>query len=204
MARINRIFLRNGLSGQSMAALAKAVGVSRGKLYLYFSSRDEVVVAVVDQYVALASAQGRTPSQDWTVQALPHWLLTELMLLGSNSPAFLDDLGHAYPAQRRRIETALHQWEERFAAYLNEGMARGIFHPIDISLFLMMIRTTADGLNRPGRLAEQEAKPVLKHLLRILTLVLLDEAATKQLLTQEATQRAVTALAGQLTALYQQ
>ncbi|MFD1440991.1 MULTISPECIES: TetR/AcrR family transcriptional regulator [Lacticaseibacillus] len=204
VARINRIFLRNGLTGQSMAALAKAVGVSRGKLYLYFSSRDAVVSAVVDQFVALANAQGQAPAAAWTVQALPHWLLTELMLLGSNSPVFLADLAHAYPEQQRRVEAALHAWEERLAAYLNEGMARGVFHTIDVALFLAMIRKTADGLNRPAQIGANGAKPVLKHLLRILTLALLDEAPAKKLLTQAVTQRAVTALAGELTVLYQQ
>lgn len=204
VARINRIFLRNGLAGQSMAALAKAVGVSRGKLYLYFSSRDEVVAAVVDQYVALANAQGRVPAAKWTVQALPHWLLTELMLLGSSSPVFVTDLGHAYPAQQRRVEAALSEWEARLAAYLNEGMARGVFHTVDVSLFLTMIRKTAEGLYLPAQGGSEGAKPVLKHLLRILTLVVLDEAPAKRLLTREPTQRAVTALASQLSALYQQ
>lgn len=202
VTRINAAVTRDGLAGQSMASLAKAIGVSRGKLYVYFSSRDEVVAALVDRYVALTERQMRTPAATWSKQALPQWLLAEVLVLASGSPSFLSDLAHAYPAERQRVEAALQQWEERLAAYLNEGVANGTFHAVDISLLLAMMRATVVGLTGQAQLTAAGVKPALKHLIRILTLVLLDEAAAKPLLTQERTQRAVTALAGELTALY--
>lgn len=203
LSRINNVLVQGGLAGQSMASLAKAVGVSRGKLYVYFANRKEVVGAVVDQYRELAADQMATPPAPWTVEALPQWLLAAVLVLASCSPVLLADMTRAYPDERQRVADAQHQFEERFAAYLNEGVANGTFHTIDIPLFLAMIQASVAGLNHPERIGRAGAKPVIKHLVRILTLVLLDEAAAKRLLTQERTQRAVTALAGELTLRYQ-
>jgi AcrR family transcriptional regulator len=44
-----RVFAANGFPGTDMQAVADAAGVAKGTLYLYFSSKEEMFLAAVDQ-----------------------------------------------------------------------------------------------------------------------------------------------------------
>ncbi|MDR3686564.1 MAG: TetR/AcrR family transcriptional regulator [Coriobacteriia bacterium] len=53
----SRVFAEHGVSNTSVSDIVKAAGVAQGTFYLYFDSKDDVVLAVVEQLVdRMASA----------------------------------------------------------------------------------------------------------------------------------------------------
>jgi AcrR family transcriptional regulator len=48
VAAAGRVFADRGVSGTAVSDIAKAAGVAQGTFYLYFASKDEVVLAVVE------------------------------------------------------------------------------------------------------------------------------------------------------------
>lgn len=70
------LFLVEGYESTSMATIAKTAGVAPNTLYWYFSSKDDLLVAILDRLVNRALAQLATmQGQSFGDQML--WLLTE-------------------------------------------------------------------------------------------------------------------------------
>lgn len=70
------LFLVEGYESTSMATIAKTAGVAPNTLYWYFSSKDDLLVAILDRLVNRAMAQLATmQSQSFGDQVL--WLLAE-------------------------------------------------------------------------------------------------------------------------------
>ena len=47
-----RVFGERGVSGTAVSDIVRAAGIAQGTFYLYFDSKDEVLVAVAEQFVA--------------------------------------------------------------------------------------------------------------------------------------------------------
>lgn len=59
IAAATRVFAQQGYAAADVAAIVAAAGVSRGTFYLYFPTKREVFLAVIDQYLALVARQTR-------------------------------------------------------------------------------------------------------------------------------------------------
>lgn len=77
VAAARRLFVDDGYEATSMAALARAAGVAANTIYWYFTDKDEVLVAVLDDVLADALADHASvvsrPLEDqllWTVRQL--------------------------------------------------------------------------------------------------------------------------------------
>lgn len=204
VARINNLFIRQGIYRFSMASLAKHLDISRGKLYMYFANKDEVISDVVDRYVNFAKAMRQDPNRDWSLDALPTWLLDAMLLIGATSPVFLTQLQQQYPDLRQQMETSVDRWEDNFTAYLRDGMRRGNIHKIDAPIFLGLIRSSVATMNAPTFMAQsgRTSGQAIGALLAILLYALVDDNAAEPLMTAETTQAHVADLAEKFDALY--
>ncbi len=63
-------FGRAGLERANVDAISLAAGVAKGTIYNYFSSKDELFLAVVEEAVAEAAASGAVPAEGSTRQQL--------------------------------------------------------------------------------------------------------------------------------------
>jgi AcrR family transcriptional regulator len=52
-----KVFAERGVSGTAVSDIARAAGIAQGTFYLYFESKDDVLLAVAEQFVA---SLGRT------------------------------------------------------------------------------------------------------------------------------------------------
>lgn len=74
-AALRRLVARNGFHGTSMAEVAKAAGVATGTAYVYYKSKDELVVAAFAETkrelgaAALAGANPAAPPREWFLAA---------------------------------------------------------------------------------------------------------------------------------------
>jgi AcrR family transcriptional regulator len=52
LAAAQTIFAEHGFADAPMATIAKEAGVSKGTVYLYFASKDELIAALLDEFLA--------------------------------------------------------------------------------------------------------------------------------------------------------
>ena len=63
------VFLRLGFDGASMGDVARAAGVSKGTLYVYFENKSELFSALIADERRHAHAFANTRSRAWARQA---------------------------------------------------------------------------------------------------------------------------------------
>lgn len=104
------LFLVEGYESTSMATIAKAAGVAPNTLYWYFSSKDDLLVAILDRLVNRAVAQLATmQSQSFGDQVL--WLLTEFQQASK--------LISTVHSRLEKAET-IRNWHDRFHVMLDQ------------------------------------------------------------------------------------
>ncbi len=104
------LFLVEGYESTSMATIAKAAGVAPNTLYWYFSSKDDLLVAILDRLVNRAVAQLATmQSQSFGDQVL--WLLTEFQQASK--------LISTVHSRLEKSET-IRNWHDRFHLMLDQ------------------------------------------------------------------------------------
>src|SRR5579871_2615485 len=89
IAGAHRIFLAQGFDAASMGEIAKAAGVSKGTLYVYFKNKEELFEAIVGQECG-AQAEGI-----FNFDAADHDVAAVLTRLGINYVHFLCTSGKA-------------------------------------------------------------------------------------------------------------
>jgi len=134
------LFVEKGFAATRAEEIAKRAGVSKGTLFLYFASKDELFKAVVRENISgrfpewrarLESFQGSTDellrvfmTQWWEhVGDTPVSGITKLM---TSEAANFPELAAFYESEVIRPGEAL------IRHILERGVARGEFHPIDI------------------------------------------------------------------------
>lgn len=133
LAHACELYLTDGLDGFSMRKLARRLGVTAPALYRHFSSREEVIVAIVGeshrilgQYL-YRSLSGRSPEERFRMAgeayldfALDHPRLYEMLYL-SPSVLGVDD----YPPEVSAQACATGQfWMDRVRESMDAGMLR--------------------------------------------------------------------------------
>ncbi|GLU42117.1 MULTISPECIES: TetR/AcrR family transcriptional regulator [unclassified Pseudomonas] len=103
-------FQHRGLSATTMEDIVREAGVSAGSVYLYFASKDELVLAAVDRSLGGLEQELAPLLQDRTTQPLDQ-------LLESMLAALLRFAGHE---RFDLLRIALHGWSE---AQHNAGLA---------------------------------------------------------------------------------
>jgi AcrR family transcriptional regulator len=133
----SRVFLAQGFDAASMGAIAREAGVSKGTLYVYFKSKEELFEAVFEEQCRQQAEQIFTFDRETEIQ-------TELTRLGEEFARFLTRPG-GMSALRTVIAIAdrMPELGARFylsgpahgsaslARYLEDKVAAGILEPHD-------------------------------------------------------------------------
>ncbi|MCI1749349.1 MAG: TetR/AcrR family transcriptional regulator [Acidipropionibacterium sp.] len=130
-----RLFVEHGADGVTIAAVARAAGVSKGGLFYHFASKEALIEGLVDRYVEsfdrLITAAGDTPGA-----ATLAWLDSAGAAEGPADRATLAMLAAAASSPR-----ALAALQERYRIWQCRLEDDGV--PADIAA---LIRATVDGL----------------------------------------------------------
>ena len=59
LAAATRVFARHGFFGAQVADIAREAGVAAGTVYLYFRSKDDLLISIFEKTMASAIAEGR-------------------------------------------------------------------------------------------------------------------------------------------------
>ncbi len=131
---------KEGFQSLRMDDIAKAMDVSRATMYKYFSSKDEVVEALVETYedyidgLALDTTQGEESSFGIRFQRL---FEQSVLLIESVTDVFLRDLQLAYPELFGHIKEAMHRRERKMVEFYQDGMKRGVFNQVNVKFLLL-------------------------------------------------------------------
>lgn len=141
------LFTRKGFAATKLDEVAQAAGVTKGTVYLYFSSKEALFVQAVQERVLPLLEMGENVIEQHTGSTadLLRCLLTEWMraLIGGGQCSLVKVMmtdGMQFPeiASFYYREVVLRS-RRMFAGVLERGIARGEFRPVDIAISTRLI-----------------------------------------------------------------
>jgi AcrR family transcriptional regulator len=153
---------QTGLSGLTMAAIAREAGLATGTLYVYFKSKEELLVALYEQAkteTAASLMQGDDPSvpfrsrfqhmwMNWLEHRLTHYAKVVFMEQYYNSPWFSEE-------SRNLSARLFKDWVDVFEVAKAQQILKDVPTPMLINSFGGSVRETANML-RAGVLARTD------------------------------------------------
>ncbi|HHS96890.1 MAG TPA: TetR/AcrR family transcriptional regulator [Chloroflexi bacterium] len=148
-----RCFARSGYANTTMDEIAAEAGVSKGTLYWYFESKDDLLMT------ALSSALEEIGEEAFAAMAACETAADKLRTLASamaaasrRAPWFFSLFVEFWVQTPRRTEVdqlwveMLVQYAERIVEVVEEGVRRGEFRPVDARHLAWALMAAYDGL----------------------------------------------------------
>lgn len=167
------VFKRKGYDQTSMQDVIDETGMSRGGVYLYFTGKEELFWALLEQvhaehktgYDALLE---KYPSA-W--EAVEHFLRVQqeefLHVKESLVPAMFEFFSSCWRDEKRRpfMATRYKTSVREFAAFLQAGVERGDFHPIlPVETIAQFVISLLDGISADVLLIGDEVFDVTRQI----------------------------------------
>jgi AcrR family transcriptional regulator len=154
---------QTGLSGLTMAAIARQAGLATGTLYVYFKSKEELLVALYEQAkteTAASLMQGDDAAlpfrsrfqrmwMNWLEHRLTHYAQVVFLEQYYNSPWFSED-------SRSLSARLIRPWVDLIETAKAQQILKDVPTPMLINSFGGSVRETAN-LLRSGSLSRTEA-----------------------------------------------
>ena len=131
-------FGRHGYHGSSMREIADTLARTKGSLYYYFGSKEDILFAAHDRaldHMLEVLARVETDDRD------PEWQLRQLvvehthaMVDGFHGTALALELDALTPARRRRVVAKRDRFEKGLRRIIERGVRLGTFRPLDARL----------------------------------------------------------------------
>lgn len=147
------VFARNGFVQTRMEDIAHEAGVSKATLYLYFASKEDVIVALLQTFFE----QGFTDlsalhlSGEPVSTSLINWTRQKMQEVQDNA-AFLSiglefhAIASRQAATRQVLQRYYHQYQISIAALIHTGIERGEFQTTDAHEMAIAIISIYEGL----------------------------------------------------------
>ena len=148
------VFARLGIDNAKMTDIASAAGIGKGTIYEYFRSKDEVFAAAFELFQEEMDAEiGR---RIWGV-ADPEEKLRVLVgtfvdIILKHHTDFVEIMLEFWAEGIRRghevldMKSMYEKYRQYIAAFLEEGVEKGAFRPLDAALVASTILGALDGL----------------------------------------------------------
>jgi TetR/AcrR family fatty acid metabolism transcriptional regulator len=132
LAAATRVFARHGFFGAQVADVANAAAVAAGTVYLYFRSKDDLLVSIFEKTMASAIAEGRAALAgiDDPVERLRRIARMHLARLGSDrdlAVVFQVELRQTTKFMARFSATGLREYLGLIRDVVTDGQRRGQF-----------------------------------------------------------------------------
>ncbi len=180
-------YLRLGFSSVTTDETARAAGVSKKTLYQHFSSKEELLRAVVRRNSELRNADIRAICRDNTcsvARRLRRMVEYLSKLFSQLSPALVHDMRRSNPEVWCEVEEGRQRCvHEDFGALLREGRAQGDFRKdIDPDVFMLIYLETVRNVLNPETFARLDIPParVYETVSKVLFEGILTEKARKE------------------------
>jgi AcrR family transcriptional regulator len=194
LAAARQLLEQRGLEAMTMEEIAAAAGVAKGTLYLYFQSKDDLILALINQVgenllqdlEASLQAPGTPPEKlILMVSVLLEYLNRERLLFPMYARELLRGEQESREGSRRRYLDLEEEFVTLVTRLFAEGIAAGQFIPANPRLLTFLIRglVRATGFYQTAEGQADAAKEALPVILTLLSSGLIRE---KQSLAEEA------------------
>ncbi|MFK7951183.1 MAG: TetR/AcrR family transcriptional regulator [Saprospiraceae bacterium] len=155
--QLTPIYMKNGLRKFTMDDISMKLGVSKATVYKHFSSRTEILEAVVNYKIhEIAAFEADTMDLNTPYkQRFKNAIHRASVRLAGISNEFLLDLKELYPEQWERIQSLQYFAAERAKEFYQEGIDKGILqNHFDPSWLAITDKIFLLGLSNPQFLIE--------------------------------------------------
>jgi TetR/AcrR family transcriptional regulator len=147
-------FVEKGLAATRMDDVARQAGVSKGTLYLYYASKEELFKAVIRHYLGDVLAEGRELADRWegtTAELLHRLAHTWWTRVGSSHAAgifklFVSEVGNVPGLGQVYVDEVIVPTHALLGQAISRGIARGEFRPMDVTAVVHALMGTAQFL----------------------------------------------------------
>jgi AcrR family transcriptional regulator len=154
---VSEMFLLRGFACTSMDDVVKQSGVSKSNIYYHFKSKDELTLAVLENYISTLQNLFREQSQDDEGQLLPRLeryieqLIQDLAerdcVGGCPLMSLMVEAGKTNEAVRVRLAQFFQQQKDQLTQLLEEGKRRGVVrNDLPASVLASLISSWLEGM----------------------------------------------------------
>ncbi len=155
--QLMNVYLANGFRKYTMVEIAKLLGVSKATLYKYFSTRDEILKAVVELKIAQVSEFGlflkdrNIPFQQRYTKALK----TAAIEMASISYQFLQDIEELYPQLSNQVAEFADVSTILMTKFYTQGIEEGVLkEELDPNFLVLVDKIFIQAVANPDFLKE--------------------------------------------------
>jgi AcrR family transcriptional regulator len=132
LAEATRLFARQGFDRTSVQEIVEAAGVTKGAMYHYFGSKDDLLHEIygrvlreqTDRLEKIATSEA--PTAERLAAAAADVVVSTIENL-DDVRIFYDSLNHLTPAKQRAVRAERRRYHERFRGIVEEGQRAGAF-----------------------------------------------------------------------------
>ncbi|MBZ6442592.1 AcrR family transcriptional regulator [Paenibacillus jamilae] len=139
ITKILPYFRKNDLQSARMDEIAKVMEISRATLYKYFSTKEEIILYIVDgfvDYMNELTSNSLDSDQNFGIR-FQQIFEQSVLLVEYFTDVFLNELENSYPDSYDRLNEAMKQREQQVLTFYEEGVRKGIFYNINGKLLIM-------------------------------------------------------------------
>lgn len=175
MAAATRLFAEQGYDRTSVQEIVEAAGVTKGALYHYFGSKDDLLHEIYARLLRLQQerldllARSEAPVEQRLRDAAADVVVTTLDNL-DDAMIFFRSMHQLSPEKQKQVRAERRRYHERFRALVEEGQRGGVFHdatPADlvVDYHFGSVHHLSSWYSHGGRLTPQEVAEHLADLL---------------------------------------
>ncbi|HET6636756.1 MAG TPA: TetR/AcrR family transcriptional regulator [Streptomyces sp.] len=132
LAAATRLFAERGYDRTSVQDIVEAAGVTKGALYHYFGSKDDLLHEIYGRLLRLqqerldACAGAEAPVEQRLHDAAADVVVTTIENL-DDAMIFFRSMHSLSPEKQKQVRTERRRYHERFRALVEEGQRSGVF-----------------------------------------------------------------------------
>ncbi|MFE0422649.1 TetR/AcrR family transcriptional regulator [Streptomyces sp. NPDC058953] len=132
LSAATRLFAEHGYDGTSVQEIVEAAGVTKGALYHYFGSKEDLLQEVYGRMLRLqqerldAFADADEPVEVRLRAAAADVVVTTIENL-QDAHIFFRSMHHLSPERNKQVRAERRRYHERFRALVEEGQTSGVF-----------------------------------------------------------------------------
>ncbi|WP_082197998.1 TetR/AcrR family transcriptional regulator [Bacillus sp. FJAT-26390] len=152
ISRILNPIKTNGFEQMRMDDIAKHMDLSKATLYKYFSSKDEVIQRLVENFIAyiIEADKELTDGSGSFIAGFQKSFSQTLLIANYGTDVFYNDLNEVYPELFGRIQVAVGERNGRLKELYEKGAEAAVFNKLNASLMIiqdeLMFRNLLDSL----------------------------------------------------------
>ncbi|MEU4968349.1 TetR/AcrR family transcriptional regulator [Streptomyces smyrnaeus] len=175
LAAATRLFAEQGYDRTSVQEIVEAAGVTKGALYHYFGSKDDLLHEIYGRLLRLQQerldllAEREAPVEERLRQAAADVVVTTIENL-DDAMIFFRSMHQLSPEKQKQVRAERRRYHERFRALIEEGRRAGVFSdatPADlvVDYHFGSVHHLSSWYRPGGRLSPQQVADHLADLL---------------------------------------